>query len=155
MPDIRTEPVQDADIEAFRVLLTSYFQDLQAYAEGSTQPAADIDRVCGPTFNRWWALGDDGARVGFAIFRVYSHEPHIPGTEGSIDEFSILPAYRRQGYGRTLATAVIDHMIDRGCDRIKLMVLIKNEPAMALWSSLGFSVFLPLGSGALMQRRLP
>lgn len=148
----RTEPIDNADLVAFRVLLTPYFQELEPYGDDHTHVVADIDRICGPQFHRWWAL-DGETRVGFVAFRVYSHEPHIPGTEGSIDEFCILPQYRRQGYGRNLATAVIDHMIDRGCDRIKLTVLTKNEPAMALWHSLGFQMFLPLGAGAILQRR--
>lgn len=148
-----TAPIDNADLDAFCALLTPYFQELEPYGDEHTRVVADVDRVCGPQFHRWWAFEDD-TRVGFVAFRIYSHEPHIPGTEGSIDEISILPEYRRRGHGRALATAVIDHMIDRGCDRIKLTVLTRNEPAMALWRSLGFQMFLPLGAGAVLQRRL-
>ncbi len=151
--NLTTKPVSGDEIEAFRALLVPYFEELNQYAGGSTHAAEDADRVCGPEFTRWWAL-DGEARAGFAVFRVYSHEPHIPGWEGSIDEFYVLPAHRRQGLGRALAGAVMDHMIQRGCDRIKLTVLTRNEPAMALWESLGFRIFLPLGEGAVMQRRI-
>lgn len=148
-----TKPVTEAELEDVRALLVPYFEEVNQYSDGSTSAVADSDRVLGPAYNRWWALDGD-ERVGFVIFRVYSHEPHIPGWEGSIDEFYILPAYRRRGLGRALATAVMDHMIERRCDRIKLTVLTRNEPAMALWQALGFRVFLPLGGGAVMERRI-
>jgi ribosomal protein S18 acetylase RimI-like enzyme len=59
---------------------------------------------------------------------------------------------RRSGLGRTLLSAAIDRARERGCRRIKLDTAERNEPALALYRSAGFSDEAYEGGRALLLR---
>jgi RimJ/RimL family protein N-acetyltransferase len=48
------------------------------------------------------------------------------------------PAMRRQGLSRALVEKAIEHAFTTGARRINLLVYVPNEPALALYRSLGF-----------------
>lgn len=50
----------------------------------------------------------------------------------------LLAAYRGQGIGRALAIKTIQAARDAGMERVELEVFASNEPAIALYRSLGF-----------------
>lgn len=46
---------------------------------------------------------------------------------------------RRRGLARATAMAAIDELRKRGVSKIQLEVMERNEPALALWRTLGFN----------------
>ena len=48
------------------------------------------------------------------------------------------PRYRRQGLSRQLVESAVQHAFSNGVGRINLQVYVPNEPAIALYKSIGF-----------------
>ncbi|MFK7861494.1 MAG: N-acetyltransferase family protein [Granulosicoccus sp.] len=48
------------------------------------------------------------------------------------------PAYRRRGLSRELVEAAIQHAFGNGVHRVNLQVYVPNQPAIALYRSIGF-----------------
>ena len=48
------------------------------------------------------------------------------------------PRYRRQGLSRQVVEAAVEHAFNNGVSRINLQVYVPNEPAIALYKSIGF-----------------
>lgn len=48
------------------------------------------------------------------------------------------PSMRRHGLSRAVVTTAIDHAFTTGARRINLLVYVPNEPALALYRSVGF-----------------
>jgi len=69
--------------------------------------------------------------IGFAAF-------HRIIDEVEIRNMAVDPAHRRQGVGRALLLAGRDRMMDAGVSRVYLEVRQSNQPARALYASLGF-----------------
>lgn len=76
----------------------------------------------------WCAVSDDTVRG----YLVLSHA----GTEMSVDDIAVHPAYRRQGLGRLLLEWA--HGQYPACD-FWLEVRQSNTPAIALYQSLGYA----------------
>ena len=57
-----------------------------------------------------------------------------------IFDVSVRPEYRRQGIGKQLLQAGTAQMKEQGYDDVGLQVFARNEPALALYRSLGFDV---------------
>jgi ribosomal protein S18 acetylase RimI-like enzyme len=69
-----------------------------------------------------------------------------------LEDLFVSAAARRSGLGRTLLSAAIDRARARGCRRIKLDTAERNEPALALYRSAGFSDEAYEGGRALLLR---
>lgn len=59
--------------------------------------------------------------------------------EAEILTLGVLSECRRNGYARALISALSEHAERRGCRKVYLEVAADNAPALALYSSLGFS----------------
>ena len=59
---------------------------------------------------------------------------HHIGGEGFVTNVAVFPAFRRRGIARALIAAALDAPIER----LSLEVRVSNEPAIALYASLGF-----------------
>ena len=59
--------------------------------------------------------------------------------DGWLEDLFVTEERRRSGLGRDLVEAVKDRARERGCLRLELDVDDDNEPALALYRSLGFS----------------
>lgn len=81
-------------------------------------------------------MATDGDKVvGWAdIFPSWAHAVAHCGSLG----MGVLPEYRRRGIGRQLLEACIAKAWTKGLTRIELEVRADNEPAIALYSKLGF-----------------
>ena len=56
-----------------------------------------------------------------------------------LEDLFVAPDARRAGVGRALAEASLERARARGCRRIQLDANERNEPALALYRSLGFA----------------
>ncbi len=82
-------------------------------------------------------LAEDSAKciVGFAIAESYLEEGRRIGHIVTID---VAPAARRQGLGRMLMEAMLDHLCAADAVTVRLEVAIDNVDAQAFYERLGF-----------------
>jgi ribosomal-protein-alanine N-acetyltransferase len=120
-PYLVTEP-QPADFERIRELALLSGSGFDPEAE-LARPWATI-RVARATA--------DGAPIGFALVWHAADELHL------ID-LAVEPASRRRGAARVLLQTLLDEGRARGAAIVLLEVRQSNAPALALYSSLGFS----------------
>ena len=58
--------------------------------------------------------------------------------EGQITNIATAPAYRRQGLGAVVLSALLAHARERGLVSVTLEARVSNTPAIALYRKLGF-----------------
>lgn len=76
-------------------------------------------------------LEDQGQIVGYCSLA-------INGDFADILNIGIHPEYRKKGYGTQLMQHMIKQAFQEGVDNITLEVRVSNQPAIGLYSSLGF-----------------
>jgi mycothiol synthase len=82
-------------------------------------------------------VAEEGGRLlGSCWTKIHPGDPPV----GEIYVISVDPARHHRGLGRSLAVAGLGAMADRGLTRAMLYVDRDNEPAVALYQSLGFTV---------------
>jgi len=82
---------------------------------------------------------DDAGLLGFNWLKVHEahdHEPRI----GEIYVIGVDPRGQGRGLGRALAVEGLQAVHERGIDVGMLFVAADNEPALALYRALGFTV---------------
>lgn len=77
-------------------------------------------------------LQSDGEMAGFAITQIVLDE-------ATLFNIAIHPTWQRQGLGRTLLTAVIEQLTERGIATLWLEVRASNLGAIALYDEFGFN----------------
>jgi GNAT superfamily N-acetyltransferase len=92
----------------------------------------------GKTRHIWYAV-DRGRTVGFAIASLQRSmaDGH---SQGMIAEFFVYPEYRREGYGRRIAQAVIEFLKDRGAAEVYAAVVAGNVRGLRFWEACGFQL---------------
>ncbi len=146
-PELKIDPVTQADIPAFRRMMVDYLTELiEGLRPSDVWSEADLE-VLRREPNRWlwWASVVptgvvDGERIGLVNLRVHEHWHDPSFLIGSIAEFYIRPAWRRQGYGRELARRAIGFLWEQDVDQIELEVLYGNDRALAFWGALDFEI---------------
>lgn len=81
-----------------------------------------------------------GEIVGFCLSEeseTFNRERKVK--TGWVDILGVRPPYRRKGIGRALLADGIDWILDRGMDTVHLGVFARNEKALGLYLSFGFS----------------
>jgi len=74
--------------------------------------------------------------VGFALFfHSFSTFVGMPGIY--LEDLFVRPAFRGQGHGQRLFTAVAGLAVQRGCGRLEWSVLDWNEPAIGFYRRMG------------------
>lgn len=76
--------------------------------------------------------------VGVVKAEIKDRMFYEPRKEGAIDEFYILPEFRRGSLGRDLLTAITEKLKSRGADLITAEFPSQNEIAKRFYTKLGF-----------------
>ena len=92
----------------------------------------------GRTRHIWWAMAD-GKRVGFAV-AIISPAATNGRTQGTIAEFFIYPEFRREGYGKRMAEAVLEFLQAHGAQDIHSSVTAGNVRGLRFWESCSFLI---------------
>jgi GNAT superfamily N-acetyltransferase len=78
----------------------------------------------------------DGTRVGFALFHGTFSTWHCrPGIW--LEDFFVLPEYRRHGIGERMFRHIARIAVDRGCSRFNWTALDWNTPALNFYAKMG------------------
>src|SRR5262249_17145545 len=98
------------------------------------------------------AADDDSAPAGVAPLR-YRYRLWWAAEDCLLEDLFVLESARGTGVGRALLELAIERARVRGCRRIELDVNDANDPALALYRSLGFDNADPrYGGGNLFMR---
>lgn len=87
----------------------------------------------------WWAT-ENGKLIGFAVGILTPQSATGARMQGTIAEFFIYPEYRREGYGRRMAEAVIDFMHAQGANDIHASVTAGNVRGLRFYESCSFLI---------------
>jgi len=138
MPEIR--PIREEDIPAFHELLDAVCRERRFLATVEAPPLEAVRSFV--TKNIWnghpqWIAVEDDQIIGWCDAvpgDVDSGGRHI-GRLG----MGVARAHRGRGVGRALALATLKAARETGLEKIELAVYSSNEPAIALYRSLGFT----------------
>lgn len=83
---------------------------------------------------------------GFALV-AYDPQSKVAGflvagfvpPEAELESIAVSPAWQRQGVARSLFARLVSSLQDRGAHSVFLEVRASNQPALSLYSSLGFA----------------
>ncbi len=87
----------------------------------------------------WWAI-DEGRKVGFAAAILSPQPVDKHRLSGMIAEFFIYPEYRREGYGRRMAEAVIAFLQSKGVGDIHTSATAGNVRGLRFWETCSFQI---------------
>ena len=102
---------------------------LKTGAEPSViQPTENVRSFLSKASDSYYVLREDNGRIiaGAGCYR------------GKISDVFVDEDFRRKGIGRKLVERCIDHCRKSGFENISLTVVAENEPAVSLYSSIGF-----------------
>jgi ribosomal protein S18 acetylase RimI-like enzyme len=150
-PLIRVATENDADdVARLMIAFRNWWQrdepDDAAFMAGVRRLLADP--------NTDFLLAGDPA-VGVCQLR-YRYAVWTASEDCCLEDVYVEEAARGSGLGRALVEAAMDRARERGCARMELDTNETNEPALALYRSLGFESRQdpPGGHALLMRRRL-
>ncbi len=147
VPD-RTRPI-DPDVDTERLLRVNN-RAFSHHPDQSNQELSDLESAfTGPTFQRpsvrildpdsTDARATDHPMVGFCWTKIH---PERPGRValGEIYVIAVDPAYHGEGHGTSLTAAGLGWLAGQGLATGMLYVESDNEPALAAYRKLGFTV---------------
>ena len=79
---------------------------------------------------------DNDLVVGFVSAVIYLH-PDKPAPELWINEIGVAPTHQRQGIGKALLRAMLDHAKESGCTEAWVLTERTNPAAMNLYKTAG------------------
>lgn len=137
--------VDDVKANEVLTLLDNYASDLMGGGEELSQYTKEnliSELRKRPTCHIFIARNQDsqepaGLVISFEGFSTFSCKPLL-----NLHDVCVLSAYRRKGVAKTLLTFVSKYAQETlGCCKMTLEVLDGNEPAKALYQSLGFAAY--------------
>ena len=92
--------------------------------------------IAGPPGDYWWIV--EAGRLPVGTISLYRFSADRKACE--FGRFIIIPEHRGRGYGRRALSLAMSFARSRGVERMSCEVLSSNEPAVRLYSSLGFTL---------------
>ncbi len=130
------------DDRKFREWLRRYREEIV----GEPPPDEWLDGYIRHIFNEqgksrhiWWAV-EEGRRIGFAVAILSAQASDRQRIQGTIAEFFVYPEYRREGYGRRMAEAVIEFLNGQGANDIHASVTAGNVRGLRFWEACSFMI---------------
>ena len=137
------KPIGAGEREALYEIVQRFWEELMPHApivrDPALRPRYFDHEVClgQPGHRAWWAMvGDE--RAGFACAEL--EEDWAGRSWAYVKGFYIEPRWRRQGYGRAFARALVDWLTEQGVHRIDLHVRSDTPVALAFWRAVGFDL---------------
>lgn len=136
------ETVCDANVNEFQQMAYAYWQEIMPHShvvkneerletyfqERFPLRKADLQLFFGV---------EDGLKIGFVAFET-NEETH----SAMIEDFFVVPATRRRGYGTAMVKAIFSKMNQLGMTLVELTVRRDTPEALAFWEAQGFRVAL-------------
>ena len=121
-------------------LVLAYIKKIAAYEKCADEVVADEATIYHSLFVEHSAevvFGEeDGNVVGFALF--FHNFSTFVGRKGLyLEDLFILPEKRGLGYGKSLLQYLAKLAVERNCGRMEWICLDWNEPALAVYRSIG------------------
>jgi ribosomal-protein-alanine N-acetyltransferase len=122
-----------------RALTPEDAADIAAWRYPGREATYDVGELVTPE-GGFWAVGHDGALVGYCCF---GHEARVPGVsaqDGTLDVgYGMRPELVGQGRGRTFVAAILAFAVGRfRPDRLRLLILDWNQRSRRVAEELGF-----------------
>ena len=151
-PPVRVAGPEDATVVAR--LLTEFRNHLGRNWPPEATIRAGVERLIARDDSEYLLGGDPAA--GVAQLR-YRYGVWWDAEDCALEDLYVSSEARGSGLGKALVTAAIERARARGCRRMELDTGEENEPALALYRSLGFRSGLdePGRLGVFMRRRIP
>ncbi|CDO59840.1 Ribosomal-protein-S18p-alanine acetyltransferase [Candidatus Phaeomarinobacter ectocarpi] len=124
-PQVRPGDAQD--VAAMAHIHASAFDEKSAWSAPSLLHLVETPNVFALMVER------DGTPAGFVLMRVAA-------SEAEVLTIAVDPAFHRQGMARALVMAGLTAALAVECDTVFLEVATDNEPAKALYQSMGFDI---------------
>lgn len=127
-------------VPAWQVGLQLFFQDLKACGDNFffSPHLTDIDSIRGiashDSKDMYYLLVDQGRILGYGMLRGWDEGYQIPSLG-----LAIHPSARRQGLGKLFMDILHLLASQRGAEKVRLRVHVKNELAINLYKSLGYT----------------
>ena len=140
MDDPRVRLADERDAEVAATLLVAFRDHLGLDWPSENAFLAGVERLLGErdTDVLLGAPDPDAAPAGVAVLR-YRHGIWRAGTDCLLEDLFVREEARGAGLGRALAEATLERARERGARRVELDANERNEAALALYHSLGFS----------------
>jgi ribosomal protein S18 acetylase RimI-like enzyme len=114
---------------------------------------ASVERiVVDPDAEYLLGAPSEGAPAAGVVQLRYRWSVWREAEDCELEDLFVSAAARRSGLGRALLEAAIEQARARGCRRIALDTAERNEPAVALYRSVGFSDEAYEGGRAMLLR---
>lgn len=151
--DVQIIPIAQRHTESFHTVFDTIARERRylTYLEAPPLPATR-DYIARVIENNWpfnLAVLDDAA-VGWCSI-VPKSQPIL--AHCAVLGMGLLPQMRGHGIGRRLIEPTMARAVDQGLTRIELTVFSDNDPAIALYRKLGFSIEGKLRNDALIDGR--
>jgi GNAT superfamily N-acetyltransferase len=121
-------------------LVLDFIKKIAAYEKCADEVVADEATIYHSLFVEHSAevvfAEEDDAVVGFALF--FHNFSTFVGRKGLyLEDLFILPEKRGRGYGKALLKYLANLAVERHCGRMEWICLDWNEPALAVYRSIG------------------
>lgn len=121
-------------------LVLDFIKKIAAYEKCADEVVADEATIYHSLFVEHSAevvfAEEDGSVVGFALF--FHNFSTFVGRKGLyLEDLFILPEKRGRGYGKALLKYLASLAVERHCGRMEWICLDWNEPALAVYRSIG------------------
>lgn len=135
-PEVLLRVAGPGDLDEISSLIGSFRDYLDGDSPTDEAIAKAVETLLGDQSTEFLLAGEPG--IGFAQIR-YRPSVWTGSDDAWLEDVFVLDRERGSGIGRMLVEAAIGRARKRGCGRIQLESNAANEPAIALYESVGFS----------------